>query len=131
MGNANLSAFANSAGIYHFHHMDHVDKCYTAKSRSALYDIVHMFHQLYDKPHKKLSSIEFELKYNLPDANGWMIRLFTVSNPKSIYFEEIWHTVVNRTLQPDGLNRQLTFNSKEQFYEFAQRYAGELRDKKK
>ncbi len=129
MGNANLAAFSNSAGIYHFHHMDHDGKCYTAKSRSAFYDIVQMFHQLYNKPHKKLSPLEFELRYNLPDAKGWMIRLYTVSDPKLIHSEEVWHIVMNRTLQPDGLNKQLTFISKEQFYEFAEKYAKELRDK--
>ncbi len=130
MGNANLAAFANSAGIYHFNHMDHACKCYTAKSKIAFYDIVQMFHQLYEKPHKKLSPLEFELKYNLPDAKGWMIRLFTVSDPGLIYSEEVWHIAVHRTLQPDGLNKQLTFHSKEHFYEFAEKYAKQVREKK-
>lgn len=126
-----MAAIADSAGVYYFSHREYPNKRYTKKSKKAFHEIAEMFHHLYDKPHKELSPLEFELKYNIPDAKGWVIRLFTVSDSESIHFMEVWQIVMHHSLQPEGLNQKLTFTSKEQFYEFAEKFANECRERKK
>lgn len=130
MGNAQLSAVsAKMAGVYYFVHREHKQKGYTGKSCDAFRDLVQMFHSLYDKPEDKLNPLEVELKYNIPEANGWIIRLLSVGNPDSLNFTESWSIIFHHTLQPEGLNPKVSFHSREQFYKFAEMYAKKLREK--
>lgn len=130
MGNAQLSAVSTKMpGVYYFVHREHKAKGYTGKSHNAFYDLVQMFHSLYDKPEEKLNPLEEELKYNLPDASGWFIRLISVGNAASLKCMESWSIVLHHTLQPEGLNPNLSFLSREQFDEFAEMYAKKLREK--
>ena len=130
--NTQLSAVSKFPGVYYFTNRETPKKGYTAKSKNAFYDIVQMFHQLYDKAHDKLSPLEKELRYNLPDAKGWAIRLLTVPDVESLDFHESWSIVNHHSLHPEGLNTKLTFYSKEHFYEFAEKYrAKKIKDKKK
>ena len=130
--NTQLSAVSRFPGVYYFVHRETRNKGFTAKSKNAFYDIVQMFHQLYDKPYDKLSPIERELKYINPDAKGWVIRLLTVPDAESLDFNEAWSIVNHRSLHPEGLNPKLTFHSKEHFYEFAEKYrAKKIKEKQK
>jgi len=129
MGNAQLSVIANSPGVYYFVHRNRPKSGYTSKSKNAFHELELMFNQLFEKQHSRLSALELELKYNAPDAKDWIIRLLTVSSQESLHSHEIWSIVNHRSLVPEGLNQKLTFQSKEQFYDFAEKYAKKIREK--
>ena len=44
--------------------------------------------------------------------------------PEDLDLEETKFLMMHRTLQPEGLNRELVFQSREHFYAFAEWYAG-------
>lgn len=88
-----------------------------------------MFHRLFEKPEAKLSPIELEIKYFSSDADNWHFRLYPVPFPDNLEAELNYKIVHHGTLQPNGLNHELKFTSKEQFLAFAENYAKFIRER--
>lgn len=62
-------------------------------------------------------------------SNLSLYRLYSVSNPDMLDCEYTNKIMKHRTLQPEGLNEELKFTSKEHFYKFAEFYANIMREK--
>ena len=90
-----------------------------------------MFHRLFEKPESKLSPIEAELKYSNPDADNWHFRLYPLPFPDNLEAELNYKIVHHGTLHPQGLNPEIKFTSKEQFYIFAENYVKFMRERSK
>lgn len=123
------SLTATSSALYLFLHKSDEKKRYTGKSKNCYHELVQMFHRLFEKPEIKLSPIELELKYFNPDAENWHFRLYPVPFPDNLEAELNYKIVHHGTLHPKGLNPELKFTSKEQFYVFAENYAKLMRER--
>ena len=121
------------AGVFLFQHKYDDCKKYVGKSYNLYTDLIQLFHRLFEKPEDKLSPIEMELKYRMPDADKWYIRIYPVMNPDLLNLEETKLMVKFRTVQPEGLNSELVFHSREHWYDFAAWYREFLqrKDRKK
>ena len=124
MFSGNVAALTSTtAGIYMFTHKHLQTKKYVAMSRTAYHDLVLMFHRLYEKNDDKLNSLEWEIKFNSPNASQWVFRIYSVANSEMLEVEANRRIILNNTLQPAGLNTEVMFSSKESFYNFAEVYA--------
>lgn len=110
-------------GVYIFIHVSDPTLKYVSKSNSLYQDLIALIHRLFEKPDNKLSPLEVELKYSCPDASEWYVRVLPVVNPDLVDIEETKMMVQHRSVWPEGLNRELTFYSKNHFYAFAEWYA--------
>ena len=97
-------------------------KKYVGTSYSLYVDLVQLFHRLYEKPDDRLSPIERELKYSHPDADQWFVTVQLVMNPDILPLEEAKAIVSLRMLVPEGLNSELSFQTREHWYEFSAWY---------
>ena len=119
-----------TTGVYIFTHKLHRTKRYVGRSRTCYHDLVQMFHRLFERKEDKLNILEREIKYNSPDADQWTFRIYSVSNSiSSVEVEANKRIILNNTLQPNGMNTEIRFSSKESFYRFAEVYAKHLREK--
>ena len=125
------SLTATSAALYLFLHKSNEKKRYIGKSRNCYHELVQMFHRLFEKPEGKLSPIELEIKYFNPDADNWHFRLYPVPIPDNLEAELSYKIVHHGTLHPNGLNPEIKFTSKEQFYAFAESYIKLIRERSK
>ena len=125
----NISALTSTTtGVYIFTHKHLQSKKYVAMSRTAYYDLIQMFHRLYDIKDERLNALEWEMKYNSPNASQWMVRIYSVSNAQMLEVEGNLVIISNNALQPAGLNKEVKFTSKDSFYSFAEVYAKKQRE---
>lgn len=125
------SLTATSAALYLFLHKSNEKKRYIGKSRNCYHELVQMFHRLFEKQESKLSPIELEIKYLNPDADNWHFRLYPVPSPDNLEAELSYKIIHHGTLHPNGLNPEIKFTSKEQFYVFAESYIKLMRERSK
>lgn len=125
------SLTATSSALYLFLHKTVEGKRYIGKSRNCYHELVQMFHRLFEKAEDKLNPIEQEIKYFHPDADGWHFRLYPVTAPDNLEAELNYKIVLHKTLHPNGLNPEVKFTSKEQFYAFAENYMKLIRERSK
>ena len=125
------SLTATSSALYLFLHKSEEKKRYIGKSRYCYQELVQMFHRLFEKPESKLSPIEVELKYFNPDADNWHFRLYPVPVSGNLEAELNYKIIHHGTLHPLGLNPEIRFTSKEQFYVFAENYVKYTRERSK
>ena len=125
------SLTVTSAALYLFLHKSDEKKRYIGKSRNCYHELVQMFHRLFEKPESKLSPIELEIKYFNPDADNWHFRLYPVPFPDNLEAELSYKIIHHGTLHPNGLNPEIKFTSKEQFYAFAESYVKLIRERSK
>ena len=97
-------------------------KHHVTTSYSLYVDLVQFFHRLYEKEDDQLSEIERELKYFHPDADQWYLGVDNIKNPDSLLLAKSTTIVKFRMLKPEGLNSDLSFQSREHWYEFAAWY---------
>ena len=125
-----LTAFRTSTcGLYLFVHKFDTCKRFVGQFKGPE-GLIHLFHQLYDKPEWKLNPMEQELKFNCPNAADWYITVTLVYDHDELEFLLAKKVVQYRTLNPTGLNTKLSFTSKEHFYRFAEWYAEYRRENK-
>ena len=92
---------------------------------SYLYKI---FKDLYKKEVNELTPIEVELKYFSPNAEDWSMTVWLYDNADQVSMATNQKLMEHCCLRPHGLNHEISWNSKEEWKEFASCY---MKDKER
>lgn len=110
-----------TSGVYLFQHKFEKDKRFVGKSMQLFNHLTKLFSGLYEKLDEDMDSFERILRYSLPDAKDWNVRVWA-AHPEKVDLEMSKGIIQFQTLQPLGLNTRISFTTKNDFYTFCEWY---------